>query len=68
MLPTGMKINLKNIILCLFVIVSDQEESDVPMLSLACLCIACVCGLKRLGSRIARGQVGLASSRWESLL
>jgi hypothetical protein len=68
MLPTGMQINLKNIILCLFVIVSDQEEPDVPMLSLACLCSVYVCGLKKVGSRIARGQVGLASGRWESLL
>jgi hypothetical protein len=53
-----MRINFKNIILCLVVIVSDQEEPDVPMLSLACLCIAYVCGAHEGGFKDSKGAGG----------
>ncbi len=45
----------------------DQQEPDVPMSSIACSCIEYVCGLKWVGSRIARGGVLPASRRFGSL-
>jgi hypothetical protein len=43
------------------IIVSDQEEPKMSMSSFACMCIADVFGLKRVGPGTARGSVGPAS-------
>jgi hypothetical protein len=60
-LPHGCPIPFKSI--C----ISDQEDPDVPIPSVAYSYIVYVCGLKRVGSRIARGEMGVASCRRDSL-
>ncbi len=45
---------------------SDQEDPDVATSSLVCSCIAYVCGLKRVGSRIAGGGSVMQKGQFNS--
>jgi hypothetical protein len=44
-----------------------KRTPDMPMSSFASSYVVYVCGIKKAGSKIARGGLGLASSKWDSL-